>query len=262
MRFEQFAELHGLMINSLVLDRWVRVPTTDHPKKRNGAYIFDGRAGAIINFAVHEKHILFKSDEPYRPDPQARAKREKADREKKERQHKAIQRAAHILDNSRHDYHPYLVKKGFPEVKGYVWLNSLVLPMRIDGRLVGVQLISPDGTKRFLAGQQTKGASLMLDNKGPDIVCEGFATALSVKRALKQLRERYRIHVCFSAGNMIEVGAMLREPLVIADNDPVGLSAAKKISSRIWIGQTGEDFNDVEVRLGTGPAGDQLRPFL
>jgi len=54
MTFEQFAIEHGLLIDSLTQDRWMRVGTVDHPHKKNGAYIFDGRNGAIINFAVHD----------------------------------------------------------------------------------------------------------------------------------------------------------------------------------------------------------------
>jgi len=264
MNFEQFAEMHGLLIRSLMLDKWVRVPTLDHPKKMNGAYIFDGQSGAIINFAMHEKHIIFKSDEPYRPDPQMRAKREQAEKERHARQRQAAGRAFGIVKSAVRGHHPYLDRKGFPEQEGIVWLGSLVLPMRIKDKIVGCQLIGPDGTKRFLAGQITKGASLVIDNKGPDVLVEGFATGLSVRRALKSVRQRYRIHVCFSAGNMLEIAKGMQDPLVVADNDAsgVGQGAAKKISSRIWLGQLGEDFNDAEIRMGTSAAADSLRPFL
>jgi putative DNA primase/helicase len=264
LTFEQFAEMHGLIINSLVLDRWVRVPTIDHPKKQNGAYIWDGRVGALINFATHDKHIPFKSDEAYRPDPEAKAKRQKAEQDRRDRQEAAVRRAAWILDGSVKSTHPYLAKKGFPEFEGFVWNDSLVLPMRVGEKLVGCQLIAPDGTKRFLAGQLTKGASLVIDNKGQDILVEGFATGLSVRRALKHARQRYRIHVCFSAQNLVEVGQRLRNPLVVADHDASGAGqrAAQKISSRIWLGQLGEDFNDAEARLGTSAAAELLRPWF
>ena len=264
MTFEQFAEMHGLIINSLVLDRWVRVPTIDHPKKQNGAYIWDGRVGALINFATHDKHIPFKSDEAYRPDPEAKAKRQKAEQDRRDRQEAAVRRAAWILDGSVKSTHPYLATKGFPEFEGFVWNDSLVLPMRVGEKLVGCQLIAPDGTKRFLAGQLTKGASLVIDNKGQDILVEGFATGLSVRRALKHARQRYRIHVCFSAQNLVEVGQRLRNPLVVADHDASGAGqrAAKKVSSRIWLGQLGEDFNDAEARLGTSAAAELLRPWF
>jgi len=264
VNFEQFAEMHGLMIRSLVLDKWMRVPTSDHPQKRNGAYIFDGRAGAVINFALHDKHVIFKSEEPYKPDPQAKAKRERAEKERRAKQEHAASRAAGIIKASVLGHHPYLAKKGFPEQDGYVWLGSLVLPMRIQGKIVGCQLIGPDGTKRFLSGQATKGASLVMDNKGPDVLVEGFATGLSVRRALKSMRQRYKIHVCFSAGNMLEVAKGMNNPLVVADNDVsgVGQGVAKKISPRIWLGQLGEDFNDAETRMGTAAAAESLRPFF
>ena len=134
--------------------------------------------------------------------------------------------------------------------------------MRISGNLVGCQLISEDGTKRFLSGQRTKGASLIIDNKGRDILCEGFATGMSVRRAMKHLRERYTIHVCFSAGNMLEIAKGLNRPLVIADNDSMGVATAKKIASRYWLGEAGEDFNDTEQRIGTQLAAESLRGFL
>jgi putative DNA primase/helicase len=262
MRFEQFAEAHGLLINSLILDKWVRVPTVDHPNKRNGAYIFDGRMGAVINFAVHDKHQIYKTDEPYKPDPGAAARRQKMEDERRQRQQAAANRAAGILNQATLEPHAYLARKGFAD-KGYVWQGSLVLPMRFRGRLVGCQLIDADGTKRFLSGQQTKGASLMMDNKGQNILVEGFATGMSVRRALKQLRERYCIHVCFSAGNMMEVARGMDSPLVVADHDAMGIKTAKKISSRIWLSdEPGEDFNDAELRMGTSAAAKSLSRFL
>lgn len=262
MNFQQFAEQHGLMIDSLILDRWVRVPTLDHPKKRNGAYIFDGRGGAIINFAVHDKHVIFKTDEPWKPDPQAAARRRQMEEDQKKRQHLAAKRAAWILNQASLMQHPYLQRKGFDD-RGYVWRDCLVLPMRVADRLVGCQLIDADGTKRFLSGQLTKGASLVIDNKGQNILVEGFATGLSVRRAMKQLRQRYCIHVCFSAGNMIEIARGMDNPLVVADHDPMGIRTAKKISSRVWLdSEPGEDFNDAEARLGTPAVAASLAHVL
>jgi putative DNA primase/helicase len=79
---------------------------------------------------------------------------------------------------------------------------------------------------------------------------------------MKYLRERYTIHVCFSAGNMIEVAKNLRDPLVIADNDAMGVATAKKIASVYWLGEAGEDFNDTEQRIGTQLAAESLRGVL
>ena len=261
MTFEEFARDHGLMIKDLILDRWVRVGTEDHPRKQNGAYIFDGHKGAIINFAVHDKHILYKSNEPPVFDPNAAAKREAAKQEHELRQRKAADKAAFILNNAAKQQHPYLIRKGFPD-RGLVWNDLLVLPMRVGQHLVGCQLIQEDGTKRFLSGQQTKGASLVIDAKGRNILCEGFATGMSVRRAMKYLRERYTIHVCFSAGNMLEIAKGVRDPLVIADNDAMEVATAKKIASFYWLGEAGEDFNDTEQRIGTQLAAESLRCFV
>lgn len=260
MDFYKFAEMHGLMIGSLIMDRWVRVPTQDKPNKKNGAYIWDGISGAVRNWAVHEKAIPFKSKEPYRPDPLAKAKREKQNQDRLDRQEKARQKAVGIVNAVKEKTHPYLVRKGFN--KGYVWNDLLVIPMRIEDKLVGCQLIQPDGTKRFLTGQITKGASLKIDNKGRDILCEGYATALSVRRACKELKKRYTIHVCFSASNMIEIAKNCKNPLVIADNDPVGIKTAQRIG-QYWISDVeGEDFNDAEQRLGTKAVCHSLSPLL
>lgn len=263
MNFQQFAETHGLIITHLVTDKWVRVPTVDKPHSKNGAYIYDGQSGAVQNWAIHDKPVSWKSKEPYRPDPLAKEKREKAERERIERQVKAAKKAGWIMSQAKEGTHPYLARKGFPTQKSYVWNSLIVLPTREGDKLVGCQLISTDGTKKFLTGQKTKGVSLVMDNKGVDIICEGFATALSVRRAMKFLKERYKIHVCFSASNMVEIGLKLNNPIVIADNDPIGIRTARKIASDYWVAKVdGQDFNDAEIALGTEAVAQSLAPFI
>ena len=261
MEFERFATEHGLLIDGLELNKWIRVGTVDHPKKKNGAYIFDGHTGAVINFAVHDKHVIYKSDAPYAPDPNAAAIRQQMHRERLERQDQAKRKAAYIVGSTTKQPHPYMIRKGF-DTNFSVWKDLLVIPMRIGNLLVGCQLIDPDGVKKFLSGQITKGASLKIDNKGRDIVCEGVATGMSVRRALKHLRERYTIHICFSAANMVEIASSLEQPLVIADHDEMGIRSAEKIASCYWLGEKGEDFNDAEQRIGTAAVAESLRGFL
>lgn len=248
MDFYRFAETHGLIIKDLVMDRWVRVPTTDHPHKRNGAYIYRGSNGAVQNWALHVTPIVWNSKDKH--DPQLRVRIQKSKDEQVVRQEKAAKKAAWILHNAVKSTHPYLTKKGFPEEKGYVWEGLLVVPMRVSGSLVGCQLIDADGTKKFLYGQRTKGASACFDNKGPVILCEGYATALSIRRVLKKSMTRYCIHVCFSAGNIIEVAKSYPDCVIVADNDPVGIRSAKKTGRPYWVSPNlGEDFNDYELRV-------------
>ena len=92
--------------------------------------------------------------------------------------------------------------------------------MRLDGRLIGCQLIDEQGAKKFLHGQRTKGASFVIDAKGTPIFCEGYATALSIRAAMKAMKVRYTIYVCFSAGNMKDVAQRVPGGIVVADNDP------------------------------------------
>jgi putative DNA primase/helicase len=249
MNFERFAESHGLIIKDLIMDRWVRVPTIDHPHKRNGAYIFQGSRGAVQNWALHEKPIVWK-DKHAKHDPQLHIRVKKAVEDQSVRQDKAAKKAAWILNNATKDTHPYLAAKGFPDEKGYVFNGMLVIPMRIDGHLVGCQMIDAEGKKKFLYGQKTKGATACFDNKGLPILCEGYATALSIRRTLKKSMSRYCIHVCFSAGNLIEVAKRFPECVIVADNDPVGVRSAKKTGKPYWVSPNiGEDFNDYELRI-------------
>ena len=258
MRFEEFAYEHGLLIDSLTMDKWTRVKTIDKPNKLNGAYVFDGQGGAVINFATMDKHAIYKSDKTYVIDHN-KIKQLAVEREK--RQEEARKKAVYIVKSGRLSSHPYLERKGFQE-RGLVWKELLVVTMRVKDRLVGCQLIGTDGQKRFLSGQITKGASLVIDNKGRDILVEGYATGLSVRRALKLLKMRYKIHICFSASNMVEIAKDLQNPFVVADNDPVGVTAAKKIAPHYWVGEAGEDFNDYESRVGSLVAGESLVGLL
>ena len=94
--------------------------------------------------------------------------------------------------------------------------------MRSAGRIVGCQLIDEEGNKKFLPGQASGGAEFVMDGKGMHVVCEGYATGLSVRQSMANLKARATIHVCFSAGNMARIARDLPTGLVIADNDASG----------------------------------------
>ena len=209
MNFESFAEKHGLIIDHLVHDKWTRCRTIDKPNKKNGSYIFDGVTDAVQNWAIHEKPIAFRG----KHDPSQVIRKPKITIDIVKNQTRATNKAAFILNNAVKKTHPYLEKKGFPEEKGWVWNDLLVIPMRINGDLVGCQLIDPEGNKKFLSGQKTKTASAIFDNKGQVILCEGYATALSIRRALKTIKTRYKIVVCFSASNLVEAKKESIDPL-------------------------------------------------
>jgi putative DNA primase/helicase len=169
----------------------------------------------------------------------------------------AADRAAWIVKQCITQVHPYLSAKGFPAEVGNVWKTDdvalLVIPMRMGGKLVGCQLIDEAGGKKFLTGQRTGHAEFIFANGGHHILCEGYATGLSARHALKNLKRRYTLHVCFSAGNMVKVAAGLPGGFVLADNDASGTGekAAREIGWPFWMSdQVGEDANDFHLRRG------------
>lgn len=260
MDFIQFARSHGIIINELpTVGSWKRYPTEDHPKKRNGAVKYMGSHGFVQNHATSTVVSLWKPDSINAPTDMRAIiiGQAKAEQQRKKLAIEATSKAVRMLNDSGYRTHAYLEAKGFPDEQGSV-LNIenkpvLLIPMRLGKSLCGVQQIWEDGTKKFLYGQRTTGATFAFDNKGLNIVCEGYATALSVRAAMKQLKRRYTIHVCFSAGNMVRVAEGLESGLVIADNDKsgTGQQAAADIGWPVWMSDLeGEDCNDYHRRVG------------
>lgn len=258
MTFEDFARLHGLVITRLTPGKWVRVPTEDKPKHRNGAYRFMGAYGVVQNWATMVEPAVWKADGDTKESAERvrRVVKEAALHQVQAAQ-KAAQRAETILSECELAPHPYLLSKGFPDELANVWKreadNMMVIPMRYGNRIVGAQLIKPDGDKKFLYGQRSGGAEFVMGQRGVHVLCEGYATALSTRQALHNLKVTYSLHTTFSAGNMKRVAEGLPMGLVIADNDESGTGerVAKEIGWPYWISDTvGEDANDYAQRAG------------
>lgn len=273
MTFFEFASAHGLIIKSLEVGRWVRVPTIDHPRSKNGAYFFDGDYGHVQNWAEMTACESWREDKPMTPrDTELQRARMESSRkahaaERQAMQSQAAQKAAAIIKQSRIEQHAYLDSKGFREAVGLVWYpdedtNLLVIPMEIGGDVVGCQLIDRNGTKKFLKGQRTNGAAFTFGTSGIDIWCEGYATAKSIHTCLSAMKVPCMVHACFSAGNMQR---MANRGLVVADSDAsqTGEKAAQATGLPYWMPeQVGTDFNDLHAEIGTFAAGMKLRKFL
>ena len=260
MDFIEFARSHGIIIHDLPpLGVWKRFPTEDHPRSRNGAVKYMGEVGFVQNHATATVVSIWKPDSPITTKVKSTylASIRSAEDEQKKKQHQAMQRAVGMLNGSGNSTHPYLEAKGFPDEQGNVlWVDGkpvLLIPMRVAGNLVGLQQIDQDGGKKFLYGQLTSNAVFTFDNKGMNVLCEGYATALSVRLAFKQMKQRYTLHVCFSAGNMAKVAAGLEPGLLIADNDASGTGqrVAEESGWKYWLSdRVGEDANDFHQRVG------------
>ncbi len=191
--------------------------------------------------------------------------------------------------------HPYLVAKGYPEQGGLVLDGNLLVPMRhyqAYERVQSVQMIGPDGSKKYLPGGKASEAVYKLGQGGEHYYCEGYATALSVRAALKRLyRDQHsEVWVCFSAGNIPNVAKSRRRSMVIADHDwwrcpkkecrakwdyeskrcpscgssgvtePAGEKHAKQTGLPYWMpNEPGTDANDVMLSHGVEALADVIR---
>lgn len=200
---------------------------------------------------------------------QARAARQAAeDKQRAEEQARAARKAGWILHQCKHERHAYLHTKGWPEAVGSVWWptpeqNLLCIPMRVGRELVGVQMIDRRGEKKYLKGQRTSGAEYCISNPGHgalDWWVEGYATGLSLRDCLHALRMRYRIHICFSAGNLKR---MATAGVVVADNDDTktGETVAKATGLPYFLPPSG-DLNDMHKAQGVFRTSQALRKWL
>ena len=271
MDFITFARLHGIVIDHEPrIGLWKRYATEDKPAHKNGAVKFMGDHAFIQNHATMVEIAVWKADADAKLDlAKIRRIAQQADDDIKRKQIEAAKTAAWMLKESQIATHPYLLAKGFPDEQGNIYVKDGVLlmlvPMRVGPHLVGVQIINPEGKKKFLFGQKTSNAEFVWDNKGPHILCEGYATGLSIRAAMKALKRRYTLHVCFSAGNMEKIAAGLPAGFVVADNDAsqTGLNTAKKIGWPYFMPPTeGQDFNDFADGAGLFRASQALAKAL
>lgn len=258
MSFVAHAQAHGLIINHAIPDgRWHRVPTVDKPRKRNGAYIFDGNSGVVKNWATMESFARYgeKVNQFIRYFDNT---------EEKIRHERAAKQAQEIITRAVISEHDYLKRKGFETMKGLVADEELIVPMRDfkTHQPTSVQRIKADGSKKFLPGGRTKNAVFVIGNPRAAVswLCEGYATGLSIHEALRSMYSEASVIVCFSAYNLVHVGKQVKKGFVFADNDEAGLRAAEELPNP-WVKSDvpGEDANDMHRRAGLRAVGSVLR---
>jgi putative DNA primase/helicase len=186
----------------------------------------------------------------------------------------------------------YLRRKGVePEGCRYLRDGSIVIPLlRYDQprerALKALQVIRADGVKRFTKGFEKPGTCLRLGHVvvgEPVVVCEGYATALSLRMALQR---RLPVVVALDAGNLLPVAELLRalypqSPLLVCADDDwrtagnPGREKAHKLCRAVadaaytWPifrprnrGPKDTDFNDLHQREGLDAVRRQLRHVL
>lgn len=236
MNFIDFAAAHGLIIDHVIEGRWVRVKTTDKPKKRNGSYKYLGEVGFVQNHATMEQVAMWKDGARagFVDKAAIRARAAIAAAQERARHAEARATAEDMVKRAVFASHPYLLAKGFPDERGLVLNDELLIPMRefsLYRQINSVQRIAIDGAKLFLPGGKAKGSVFFI---GPFMaserwLVEGYATGLSVRAALREMHREAQVVVCFSASNLAHVGRLVKAlrptAYVMADNDKSGAGA-------------------------------------
>ena len=225
-----YGQLDWLPVADGTIHRF-RVPE-DKPGSLNGWYVLylDGIASGAFGSWKAGGASTWCSREPVdaREAAQIRERVELARRQREAEQRQRHERAAaeanHLWRNARRASpdHPYLVAKG---VRSYGLRQrgaELLVPLYLDGRLVNLQRIAPDGGKRFLFGGRIKGTYSPLGIIQPGAVlciCEGWATGASLHQ-----HGGYAVAAAMNAGNLMPAAVGLRsrypaQPIVVAGDD-------------------------------------------
>lgn len=136
---------------------------------------------------------------------------------------------------------------------------DLIVPGRIDGHLSTLQIINAAGERRMLRGSVMVGAAHRFAMGRETWVAEEFATALSIRAALRFLGRSVTVLLDFAASNVARVAKAA--PDIIAGNhdahcshlgDPGAGKYCGRQSGRIWVmpPPLGEHFNDWHRREG------------
>ena len=266
MRFDDFCRAHGLIVDSLVEGRWVRVPTTDHPRKKNGAYKWLGDIGWVQNHAQSTEVSTWRpdSDAPKHDTQRIAEKARQFERDMEAGWARAAARAIGFIKQATIGEHNYLHFKGLPKARGFVMPDgALLVPMRHwkTNAVMGAQLIRwlPDESryeKKMLPGMRAKGAVFRIGSPSARRTwfVEGYATGLSLEAALDVVKARDAVMVCFSAGNLVHVAALVTgSRFVFADNDESGAGERAAVSTGLpycMSGTKGHDANDMHQAEG------------
>lgn len=282
MDFIRFALTHGVVIDrGLVYDKITRCPTVEHPQKKNGAYWFNGSDGWVHNWEVGQETAAWWRDENAKPP--TLADRERIDRQRakmakdiRDLQQSAARKAARVISECEMSEHNYLKSKASGKAHALAAIKALVssdyeliVPMRnlLSDELCGYQRIfvkDNKWTKEYLYGTRADLSVLRIGRGSRIIVCEGYATGLSIRYVCDCAKLDVTVIVCFSAGNMLKVCREIKVDLVFADHDiptekqiergdieGTGTSVAKKCGAP-WVCSPvpGEDANDMLQRAG------------
>ena len=271
MNFIDFARSHGLDLMSVCPSEKIRrCGTLEKPRSTNGAYFWDGERGWVWDWSgearthwFHDPNARPWTDEEKRLWASKRAAQ--ASNQSKEYD-RVAKKAQSGIDSAKLGPHNYPTFKGFPDermlVLGEKSDSKAIIPMRNvkTNTLQGYQEIYWDGkerkwNKKMLYGMRAKNAVFWLGQPAQENwLVEGYATGLSVRKALRSVGLDSGVCVCFSAGNMVSVADQIGgRRYVFADNDESGVGAKSAQSTGLpWTmaDEVGQDANDLHLKAG------------
>ena len=281
--FRQVLETNGLRPGELIADgKLHRCPTEAKPNGKAGAYILhsdDPMSGFWQNWQAGTSGTWTAKDNSdmtpaEREKLKARIEADKRARQEETARHhaEAREKAARILAESPdcQTDHPYLAAKGVSAHPGLKLGRDGVILVPVfgpGGKVMSLQRIWPDGSKRFLTGGQTSGGFFAIRGAdGPLFVAEGYATAATVHAATG-----HTTLAAFNAGNLKAVAQGAREVypkrtiIICADDDAKtegnpGITKAREAARAVGgimvaprfsdPGHSGTDFNDLAAAEG------------
>ena len=203
---------------------------------------------------------------------EAHRREQEFQQQQRARQRETAVQARALIESCRIGTHCYLERKGFPHRRELIdEKKNLVIPMRdsLDyAQILSAQIIAENGEKKFLPGGRAKGAVFRIGapHASRIVLCEGFATGLSVDAALKRLPGLHAVLVCFSAQNLERVAKRQpRTAVIAADNDrsATGEESAKATGLRWTMPyEVGTDFNDLHINMGLHVVVERMRELL
>jgi putative DNA primase/helicase len=219
MQFVEAIAECGLGFPDIIADGSIHRFQAPDDKSRNSWYVMYEDVGV---FGCWKRGITETWSNGKKLSGEAVKVAQKAIRDNLKEQH----RKAAILANEmwiagRPGTHPYLTSKRIPDGVLRVLDGVLLIPMYADDKIINIQRIYPDGSKRFLKGGQVKGCFAPIGNLLPPIaICEGYATGFAVNQHLG-----YSVAVAFNCHNLVDVAQKFRkrfpgkEIIICADND-------------------------------------------
>jgi len=278
---------------------WVKCPVKGKARTNGSGRVMvntDGKTGVAYNWITGENMRFSEagtanSAQMPAPKRDRAAERQEAE-EQAEEQAEVARICGEIVKACRAELHPYLAAKGFPDECGLVvddlrpfipdhklgreiafrlprgegpWL---IVPGRIAQQVTTVQIIGSDGAKKNIYRGKMTGAAHRIATGRETWVCEGIATALTVRAALRLLGRSATVYSAFSAANVAKVAQRHAGSIIAADHDKPLEQLHGKGTGEFYAARTGhvwaqppqiEDFNDMHQREGLRAVALHLR---